>query len=144
MNTYEQARSEKVAYQCTVVGDQIATIAWNVLGGAGTATPTAQSATTATALVELFEPAKVFVLQGVITLESGQERLFQARIRCAADLAIRVPRSLFGIAPPESGQFIAGDVILNTSPVPGGNLGWVCITAGSPGLWQPYGMIGDQ
>jgi hypothetical protein len=35
-----------------------------------------------------------------------------------------------------------GDMVYNSIPEPGGNMGWVCTTAGNPGTWKPFGMIG--
>lgn len=34
-----------------------------------------------------------------------------------------------------------GDIIFNTSPSAGGNVGWVCVTAGNPGTWKSFGTI---
>jgi hypothetical protein len=34
-----------------------------------------------------------------------------------------------------------GDVIYSTAPTPGGNVGWVCTTAGAPGTWKAFGDI---
>lgn len=144
MNTYEQSQSERVSYQVVVSGDAIASVEWSLIGGAGTAVPTDQTSTSAAAMVELFEPAKIYTLNGVLSLDSGQRRLFSTRIRCAAYVGIRAPRTTFGLIAPTAGLFIAGDVCQHSSPVPGGNLGWVCIEGGVPGVWQPFGVIGDQ
>lgn len=35
----------------------------------------------------------------------------------------------------------AGDICLNINPSAGGTIGWVCVTAGSPGTWKPFGSI---
>lgn len=43
--------------------------------------------------------------------------------------------------PPASGTFRVGDTVRNTSPVPGGPIGWVCTTAGSPGVFKSFGDI---
>jgi len=40
-----------------------------------------------------------------------------------------------------SGGNLVGDVTLNSVPAAGGNMGWVCTTAGSPGTWKSYGAI---
>lgn len=44
-------------------------------------------------------------------------------------------------AMPSVGTHSKGDIVYNSKPTAGGNLGWVCITAGSPGTWKPFGSI---
>jgi hypothetical protein len=34
-----------------------------------------------------------------------------------------------------------GDIVYNTVPTSGGNIGWVCTTAGTPGTWKAFGTI---
>jgi hypothetical protein len=48
-------------------------------------------------------------------------------------------RSLTG--KPTEGTFERGDIIMNPSPSAGGYIGWVCVTAGSPGTWKGFGLI---
>jgi hypothetical protein len=43
--------------------------------------------------------------------------------------------------PPGSGTYGLGDIVWNSNPRPGGNLGWVCTRAGSPGVWHRFGDI---
>lgn len=42
---------------------------------------------------------------------------------------------------PTTGTWVRGDKFGTTTPVAAGKLGFVCITAGSPGTWKPYGAI---
>lgn len=49
------------------------------------------------------------------------------------------PREQMGEGPPANGQWYRGDVILDSTPDPGGPYGWVCTTTGIPGQWQPFG-----
>lgn len=42
---------------------------------------------------------------------------------------------------PTNGVFSVGDKVHNTSPTPGGYLGWICVEAGSPGKWKGFGLI---
>lgn len=42
---------------------------------------------------------------------------------------------------PTSGEWAKGDVIWNSSPAAGGTVGWVCVTAGTPGVWKTFGNI---
>lgn len=42
---------------------------------------------------------------------------------------------------PTTGAWLVGDLVEYTAPVAGGNIGQVCVTAGSPGTWKAYGSI---
>jgi len=42
---------------------------------------------------------------------------------------------------PTIGTWAKGDKIINTNPVAGGYEGWICVTAGTPGIWKGYGLI---
>lgn len=35
----------------------------------------------------------------------------------------------FASAAPTSGEYAVGDIVFDTAPIAGGNIGWVCITA---------------
>lgn len=42
---------------------------------------------------------------------------------------------------PASGTYKVGDRIINTKVVTGGNEGWICVEAGTPGVWLSYGVV---
>lgn len=42
---------------------------------------------------------------------------------------------------PSDGRHEKGEIIWNASPSAGGNLGWICVTAGTPGTWKSIGTI---
>jgi polygalacturonase len=42
---------------------------------------------------------------------------------------------------PSSYYWAVGDVVNNTSPTAGGNIGWVCTSAGTSGTWKSFGSI---
>lgn len=42
---------------------------------------------------------------------------------------------------PTSGNYRKGDIVWNTEPKPTGYVGWICIKAGQPGEWKPFGQI---
>jgi hypothetical protein len=44
---------------------------------------------------------------------------------------------------PKSGSFRHGDIVWNESPVATGYVGWICVRAGTPGEWKPFGQIGS-
>jgi hypothetical protein len=44
-------------------------------------------------------------------------------------------------AAPVGGTWALGDIIFDSNPIPGGNVGWICTTGGSPGVWNSFGII---
>lgn len=44
-------------------------------------------------------------------------------------------------AVPTTGTWSQGDLIWNSLPSAGGAIGWVCVVAGTPGTWKPFGSI---
>lgn len=48
---------------------------------------------------------------------------------------------LSGTEPPQGGTYTEGDIMWNTNPQPGLFVGWVCVRAGNPGLWNGFGRI---
>jgi len=44
-------------------------------------------------------------------------------------------------AAPSSGSWDVGNKIYHSSPAASGNIGFVCVTAGSPGTWKTFGAI---
>lgn len=46
-----------------------------------------------------------------------------------------------GTAAPTAGTWEKGDKVWNYAPTAGGYIGWVCITAGTPGVWKGFGLI---
>jgi hypothetical protein len=42
---------------------------------------------------------------------------------------------------PDAGTWNRGDVVWNTAPEAGKSVGWVCVRAGTPGTWLPFGII---
>lgn len=46
-----------------------------------------------------------------------------------------------GTAAPTTGYWNLGDIVFNSNPTSGGYVGFVCITAGTPGTWKTFGAI---
>jgi hypothetical protein len=46
-----------------------------------------------------------------------------------------------GASPRASGNWEQGDIVWNSSPTAGGNVGWVCTADGNPGTWKTFGVI---
>ena len=51
------------------------------------------------------------------------------------------PLKLYNSDIPTSGTYQLGTTIVNTNPKSGGYIGWVCVEAGTPGVWEGYGLI---
>lgn len=45
---------------------------------------------------------------------------------------------------PTEGTHVVGDIIWNSQPSVGKCIGWVCLRAGSPGSWYPFGEIKER
>ena len=44
-------------------------------------------------------------------------------------------------AMPTQGEWSVGDIVWNSTPQTSSYIGWVCVTAGNPGVWKPFGQI---
>lgn len=51
---------------------------------------------------------------------------------------------MYSAAPPENGTYAVGDIFWNETPRVGACIGWVCLRAGSPGAWYPFGEIKER
>jgi len=45
---------------------------------------------------------------------------------------------------PTSGAYNSGDIVWNSNPRINQYVGWICVQAGAPGLWEPFGKIGNS
>ena len=45
---------------------------------------------------------------------------------------------------PTAGTYNAGDIVWNSEPRINQYAGWICVQAGNPGLWEPFGKIGNS
>jgi len=54
---------------------------------------------------------------------------------------INKSRRCEGTAAPTAGTWAVGDVVYDTAPSASGFMGWVCVTAGTPGTWKTFGAI---
>jgi hypothetical protein len=73
---------------------------------------------------------------GNITASGGA-----AAITTGYSFVIGTQKLLNGSAAPVSGTWATGDIVYNTAPAAGGNIGWVCVAGGSPGTWKEFGLI---
>jgi hypothetical protein len=62
----------------------------------------------------------------------------------AGDVSIGNKRFTNGPASPTSGSYLLGDICWNSNPQANSFIGWVCVFAGTPGQWLPFGNIATQ
>jgi len=51
---------------------------------------------------------------------------------------------MYAGTPPQEGTYSVGDIVWNTGARVGTGVGWVCLRAGSPGAWYPFGEIKER
>jgi Pectate lyase superfamily protein len=73
-------------------------------------------------------------------------RLFHSSVRKKLKFATdgkwwEILQAQYMSAPPTSGTYKVGDLVLNNAPTAGGYIGWVCVSAGTPGIWKGFGAI---
>lgn len=51
------------------------------------------------------------------------------------------PSIEYGFSAPLDGRYIRGSIVYHRQPRAGGNIGWVCIGGGTPGVWRAFGEI---
>ncbi|AHN84670.1 hypothetical protein PV_019 (endogenous virus) [Gutovirus Vc1] len=85
----------------------------------------------------------VSAVSGTIRLGStgGTVTVPSSAISVYSDMKRNGTREFVSDTVPTSGDYIVGDIIYRNTPVAGGYVGWICVTAGNPGTWKSYGAI---
>ena len=68
----------------------------------------------------------------------------QSQFAKTTDRLLRAPTQRaerYASAAPSSRYHAVGEMVWNSAPMAGGTMGWVCVTAGSPGIWKAWGSI---
>ena len=60
------------------------------------------------------------------------------------DVSIGNKRFTNGTSVPATGSYEIGDICWNSNPMVANYIGWVCVIAGAPGQWLPFGEIKSQ
>jgi len=60
----------------------------------------------------------------------------------AGNIGFAGRKFITGSSAPQQGIYNVGDICWHTNPQIGGNVGWICCGAGTPGMWFKFGMIG--
>ena len=58
-------------------------------------------------------------------------------------IRIQQKKIQYNLNAPTQGNHNKGDITYNTEPAVGAYVGWICIEAGTPGVWKPFGKIED-
>jgi hypothetical protein len=91
------------------------------------------------------DPSVPYIVLGPAAVDTYFRNCVSNRVGLPADIATQgtntVNNRRTGVAAPVSGSYSAGDIVWNSAPSPGGNVGWVCVTAGTPGEWKAFGSI---
>lgn len=62
-------------------------------------------------------------------------------LHVAGPVRIHNQLQMYAEETPKSGAYQKGDIIWNSNPKPGGNVGWICTRSGDPGVWNRFGEI---
>lgn len=66
------------------------------------------------------------------------------QLEVAGDVKFNNKKFITGISIPTEGSFNMGDICWNQTPITGNVIGWVCVSSGNPGIWAPFGTIGNH
>ena len=87
------------------------------------------------------------VVHGDVTASAAHSRLennvIAGSVRANKSESSFIPnlKTVYDTAPPVAGSWEVGDKVWHSAPEPDGNVGWVCVRAGSPGTWKAFGQI---
>jgi hypothetical protein len=87
------------------------------------------------------------IVQGDVSAEARDSRLenniISGLLRANTVDSSYIPhvKTVYDTSPPTAGSWQAGDKVWHSAPSPDGNIGWVCVRGGSPGLWKEFGRI---
>jgi hypothetical protein len=86
-----------------------------------------------------FGPIKVSV-NGKLGVNVSQPDQ-RADLHVAGAIKFNDKLHLSGSEPPSFGNHVQGDIVWNSNPSTNSYVGWVCVQAGKPGQWLPFGQI---
>ena len=83
-------------------------------------------------------------LTGGLSTEIAAGHVLFPRGIFLGDSETNIRKITSGTLIPVSGEHAAGEIVLNSAPLPGEPWGWRCILGGTPGTWQPLRDTGSQ
>ena len=87
------------------------------------------------------------IVNGDVTAAAARSRLennvVTGSVRANKTESSYIPsiKTIYDTTPPASGTWHVGDKVWHSAPAPDGNVGWVCVKDGSPGIWKEFGHI---
>ncbi len=98
---------------------------------------------------------------GDVTFGNANRNPIQVKVLGKMSIGVEVPDSnvdlhvagpvrfnnklhLSASSPPTQGNYNIGDIVWNDNPSVGQSVGWICLRAGNPGMWYPFGEIKEQ
>jgi len=79
-----------------------------------------------------------------LILDGGTGGLYLSAEKLYSDeINLDDKRVRYASAAPTSGAWVQGEIVFNSSPSAGGDVGWVCTASGSPGVWKTFGVIAN-
>jgi hypothetical protein len=99
------------------------------------------------------KPDSITITNNTVTVPTGSKTIFsdpRVTTSCIVrDNTIYVNGSAthapvyitYGTAAPVAGSWAVGNIVYNSAPSAAEYVGWICITAGSPGTWKGFGLI---
>jgi hypothetical protein len=87
------------------------------------------------------------IVKGDVTALASSSRLegneIRGSVRANKVDSSYVPnvKTVYDTAPPAAGTWQVGDKVWHSAPAAEGNIGWVCVRGGSPGVWKEFGRI---
>ena len=78
-----------------------------------------------------------------LLLDGTANPVGQRRLNFPNGFGLASKKVLSGTAPPGSGAYVVGDLMVNSAPAAGEPAGWIVTVAGSPGTWAPFGIVSE-
>jgi len=137
-----------IGWICTTAGTPGTWVPWSGGGGGGISAllpvgvaPNANGATISGSDLNL-EPASA-TFPGIVTAGTqsfGGNKDFLGSVSTPT-LIVGTNKIVYAGSRPVTGSWSQGDITYNVNSNAGGNAGWICVAAGSPGDWCEFGLI---
>lgn len=133
-----KSTNNEIKYGVGVYADVMTAGAWSVR--------LSDSIITGHALYDLYLGDSAAQLENMANLSVTDSDVPLTNINLSLALASRPASELWATTYPTDGAgrnaaFPVGFIVRNVAPAVGSPAGWVCITAGKPGTWAPFGFI---
>lgn len=83
----------------------------------------------------------LIVQPGAVTVQVALQVDLAALMQALVTIAGGIRGTAARASAPGTGTHAVGEVVFNVDPIATGFIGWVCVTAGTPGTWKTWGVI---